>query len=92
MILLPLPCDVEKGIHNLMILVMDEDDYKLHYCAKFPTTTKTAVYDKDVPNNATNVVRAKAEDVHTAKIADYQIFAAAKLETPYFILAVVEAK
>ena len=83
---------MEKEIHNLMGLFMDKDDYKVCYGTKFPTTTKPAVYNKDIPNNATNVVRAKAEDVHTAKIADYQIFAAAKLETPYFILAVVEAK
>ena len=27
-ILLPLPCDVEKGIHNIIGLVLDEDNYK----------------------------------------------------------------
>ena len=77
-ILLPLPYDVENGIHNLMVLVMDEDDYQQRYRAKFPTPTKPAVYDETIPNNAMNVVQAKAEDVHTANIMDYLLFAAAK--------------
>ena len=47
---------MEKGIHNLMGLVMDKDDYKLRYRAKLPTTTKPDVYDKDIPNNSKNVV------------------------------------
>ena len=69
---------------------MDKDDYKVCYGAKFPTSTKPAVYNKDIPNNATNVVRAKAEDVHTLKITDYQLFAAAEHDDQYFMLAVVE--
>ena len=35
-ILLPLLYDVEKGIHNLMGLIMDEDYYKVRYHSKFP--------------------------------------------------------
>ena len=69
---------------------MDEDDYEVGYGAKFPMTTKPAVYDEDIPNNSTNVVRSKAEAVHTAKIADYQLFAAAERENRVFILAVIE--
>ena len=67
-ILLHLLYNVEKVIHNLMGIIMDEDDYKVCYCAKFPTTTKPDVYDEDIPNNATNGIWAKAEDIHTAKI------------------------
>ena len=47
---------MENGIHNLMGLVMDEDDYKVRYDTKFPNTTRPAVYDEDISNNATNVV------------------------------------
>ena len=39
-----------------MGLVMDKDNYKVCYCAKFPTITKPAVYDEYIPNNATNLV------------------------------------
>ena len=89
-ILLLLLCDAKKGIQKLRGLVMDEDGYKVCYCSKFPTSTKPDVYNRNIPNNATDVVRSKVEAVHTAKIADYQIFAAAKHETLYFILAFVE--
>ena len=67
-ILLPLPFDVVKGIHDSMGLGMDKYNYKQRYWAKFPRTTKPAVYDDTIPNNATNVVWAKAEAVRTAKI------------------------
>ena len=77
MILLPLPYDVEKGIYDLIGLIMDEDECKVRYHAKFSTTTNTAVYDTDIPNNATTAVRAKAEVIHTDKIADCQLFSAA---------------
>ena len=36
------------------------------------------------------MARSKGEAVHTANIADYQIFAAAKRETRDFILAIVD--
>ena len=73
-----------------MVIVMDEDNYKQWYRAKLPMTTKPAIYDETIPNNAMNVVQAKAEAICLAKIADYLLFTAAKHETHDFILAVVE--
>ena len=73
-----------------MGLVMDEEDYKQRYRANFPTPTKPAVYYETIKNNATNVVQAKDEAIHTSKIADYLLFAAAECKTRDFILAVVE--
>ena len=43
--------------------------------------TKPAIYDETIPDNTTNVVQAKAEAIHTAKIADYLLFATAKCKT-----------
>ena len=80
-ILLPLPYDVEKGIQNLLGIVMDERNYKQRYCTKFPKPTNPNIYNKTIPNNATNVYRAKDEAVCTAKIAYYQLFAVANRET-----------
>ena len=88
-ILLPLLYNVDKVIHNLMGFVVDEGYYKQGYRAKFPMPTKPSVYDKKIPTNATNVVRDKAGAIHTAKIAYYLLFAAAKRETCDFILVVV---
>ena len=80
---------MEKGINNLLGLVMDDEDYEHPYRAKFHTPTKPAVYDETIPNNATNVAQSKAKDFHTAKIAVYPLFAAAERKTRDFILAVV---
>ena len=88
-ILLPLPYDVEKGNQKFMGLVMYEDGYKQLYCSKLPTSTKPFVYYETIPNDAANVVLSKAEAVHTAKITDYLLFAAAKRKTRDFILEVI---
>ena len=64
-----------------MGLVTYEEDYKQHYHTKFPTPTKHTIYDEAIPNSTTNMARAKAEAVHTSKISDDQLFAAAKRET-----------
>ena len=71
-ILIPFLYDVENGIHNLMGLVLDEDNYKLRYHNKFPKPTKPAIYDEAISNNATKVVRAKAEAVHINTLKDEQ--------------------
>ena len=89
-ILFPLPYNVEKGIQNLTVLVMDEDDYKQRYCAKLPTPTNPNFYNESTPNNATDVVYSKDEAVHMSTIADYLLFSATELETHDFILGVVE--
>ena len=80
---------MEKIIHSLLGLIMDKEYYKQRYWIKFPTTTKPAVCDEKIPDNATNVDCAKAKAVYNANIADYQLFVAAKHETHNFILAVV---
>ena len=69
---------LEKGINYLMGIIIDEDNYNQRYRAKLPTPTNPNFYNESTPNNATNVVRSKDEAVHTAKIVDYLLFAAAK--------------
>ena len=88
-IILPLPYNVEKGINDLMGIVIDEDNYNQRYRAKLPTPTNPNFYNESTPNNATNVVRSKDEAVHTAKIVDYLLSAAAKWNTHDFIQGVI---
>ena len=73
---------------------MDEENYKQRYFAKFPTPTKFVIYDENILNNATNMAWSNSKDkfIHTAKIAVYQLIAAAKRETRDFILAAVDDK
>ena len=83
-ILLPLPYFLEKEIHNLMGIVLDKDYYKQRYFSNSPKPINPSVYDEMIPNNATNLVQAKAKAVH------YFLFAAAKRETRDFVLAFIE--
>ena len=69
---------------------MDEDAYKLPHGFNFLTPSRPAMYDVDIPINASNVVRFRCMAAHTAKKEDYRLSAAAESETIKFILAVVE--
>ena len=51
-LLLPIAYDGKKGIHNLFSLIMDEDTYRARHGANFPTPSRPAIYDVDIPINA----------------------------------------
>ena len=90
MLLLPIAYYGEKGIHNLVVLIIDEDDYREHHGANFPTPSRPEIYDVDIPIDASNSVRVRCEAAHTAKKEDYRLFAAAERELRKFILSVVK--
>ena len=86
----PIAYDGEKGIHNLVGLIMNEDAYKTCYGAKFPTPARPAIYDVKIPINASNAVRVRREAAHTAKKEDYMLFAATERKSTKVILAIVK--
>ena len=69
---------------------MNEDAYKTRYGANFLTPARPAIYDVEIPINASNAVRARSEAAHLAKKEDYRLFSAANRESTKFIIAVVE--
>ena len=69
---------------------MDEDAYRAGHGANFPTPSRPAIYDVNIPIDASNAVRFRREATHTSKKEDYQLFAAAERESSKFILAVVK--
>ena len=89
-LLLTISYDGEKGIHNLVGLIMDEDAYKTRHGENFQTPSRPAIYDVHIPIDASNAVRVRCEAAHTAKKEDYRLFDAAERESSKFILAVVE--
>ena len=89
-ILLTIACDGEKGIHNLVSLIMDEDAYRARHGANFPTPSHPEIYNVNITIDASNAVRVHCESAHTAKKEDYRLFAAAERKSSKFILAVVE--
>ena len=89
-LLLIITYDGEKGIHNLVGLIIDEDAYRARHGVDFPTPPCPTIYDVDIPIDVSNAVRVRREAGHTYKKEDYRLFAAAKRESSKFILAVVK--
>ena len=89
-LLMPITYDGEKCIHNLVCLIMDEDAYKTRHGANFPTPSRPAIYDVNIPINASNAVRVYREAYHTAKKEDYRLLVSTKRGSSKFILAIVE--
>ena len=66
-LLLPIAYNGEKGIHNLVGLIMDEDAYRARHGTNFPTPSRPAIYDVDIPIDASNALKVRHEAAHTAK-------------------------
>ena len=77
-LLIPITYDGEKGIHNLIVLIVNEDAYKMRYGANFPTPARPAIYNVKIPIDASNAMRIRCKAAHMAKKEDYRLFAAAK--------------
>ena len=56
-LLLPIAYDGEKGVHNLVGLIMDEDAYKSRHGKNFLTPSRPEIYGVDIPIDALNAVR-----------------------------------
>ena len=89
-LLLPISYDGEKGIHNLVGLIMYEDAYRARHGAVFPTPSRPEIYNVDIPIDASHEVRVRHKAAHTAKKEDYRLFAANERDSSKFILAIVE--
>ena len=91
-VLLDIPYDFENGKHSLVGLILSDTAYASSFGAgdTFPEPVRLAIYDETIANDATAVVRAKAEAKHRAKRADKGLYDAAKRETRQLIISKVE--
>ena len=80
--LVPIPFDRELGEHNLMGLLLSDDEYKIRNTngVIFPSYDRPAIYDKTIATDASFGVRAKAEAIHKAKIEDWKTYDCARRE------------
>ena len=90
-ILLNIPYDmVNGGADNLVGLIMPTATYVAIYEKEFDRPKPLKSYDDTIDEKATNVTRARAENIHRAKLADYGNYVAAERNTRDFILRAVE--
>ena len=66
-LLLPIAYNDEKVIHNLFGLIMNEDAYRARHGSKFLTPSCLAIYNVDIPIDASNSVWVRRKAAHTAK-------------------------
>ena len=89
-LLLEIPYDSEKGIHNLVALIQDTADYTAEYGEAFVRPTRMAAYDKTIKSDATNVDRARAEATWNAKLKDAATYEVTERCLRKFVISKVE--
>ena len=71
----PIAYNGEKGIKNIVGLIMDENSYNARHGANFPTTSRPAIYDVNIPINTSYSMRVHREAAHISKKKYYRLFA-----------------
>jgi len=80
-----------KGIHSLMAILTEAAKYESeHGNAKFVHPVRLPLYDKNIANNATTVVRVCAEAAHKSCLDDYTSYEAAECGVVKFLRNVVD--
>ena len=86
-----IPYDQLKGIHSLTAILAEAAKYKAeHGNAKFVRPSRLPLYDKNIADDATTVVRVRAEATHKSRLDDYASYKAAKQGVAKFLRNVVD--
>ncbi len=80
-----------KGIHSLTAILTEAAKYETeHGNAKFVRPACLPLYDKNIADNATTVVRVRAEAAHKSRLDDYASYEAAERGVAKFLRDVVD--
>ena len=88
-LLLGVPYDT-AGPHNLVGLIMPKAAYRSAYSVAFKYPARPELYDGNIADDATPVVRARMEAAHTNKRSDYECYDAAERATVKFLRDLVD--
>jgi len=91
LLLMVIPYDQLNGIHSLTAILTKAVKYETeHGNAKFVRPSRLPLYDKNIADNATTVVRVHAEAAHKARLDDYSSYEAAECGVAKFLRDVVD--
>jgi len=83
--------DQLKGIHSLTAILTEAAKYEAdHGNKKFVCPSRLPLYDTKIADDATTVVRVRAEAAHKARLDDYASYEAAKRGVSTFLCNVVD--
>jgi hypothetical protein len=90
-ILVEVPYDQLGGVHSLTSLITDNVRYAAeHGGNSFKCPIRLPLYDTSIKDDATTVVRVRAEAAHIARLDDYASFEAAERGVAKFLREVVD--
>jgi hypothetical protein len=90
-ILMDIPYDQLGGTHSFVGILTDAKRYAAnHGGATFVRPLCLPLYDATITDNATTVIRIRAESAHQAKLDDFASFQAAKRGAAKFLREVVD--
>ena len=85
-LLYPIQFDKEGGKHNLISLIIDNDDYTERFGTPFPCLKRPSIYDESIADGVTGVIRTKAKAIHRARITDWDTLESAEREAQSFLI------
>jgi len=89
-LLMVIPYDQLNGIHSLTAILTDAAKYESeHGNAPFVRPIRLPLYDKNIADDATTVVRVRAEAAHKSRLDDYASYKAAERGVAKFLRDVV---
>ena len=89
-LLMVIPYDQLNGVHSLTAILMETVKYEAeHGNAKFVRPSRLPLYDKNIANDTTTVVRVHAEAAHKARLDDYASYEMAERGVAKFLRNVV---
>jgi hypothetical protein len=88
--IVPIPFDRQLGIHNLMGILLADDELKKRQGTVFPAYKRPPIYDMDIPLTALLGEQARLESIHKAKIEDWKMFDCAERKVRNFIITSVK--
>jgi hypothetical protein len=89
-LLMVIPYDLLTGVHSLTAILMEAGKYEAyHGNHTFMRPSHLPLYDPTIDNNATTVVRIRAEAAHKSRLADYTAYEAAKRGVAKFLCDVI---
>ena len=92
-LLMVIPYDQLKGIHALTAILTEATKYEAeaeHGHNKFVRPGRLPLYDKNIADDATTVVRVRAEAAHKSRLDDYASYKAVERGNAKFLCDVVD--
>jgi hypothetical protein len=90
-LLMVIPYDQLLGLHSLTVFLMGAAKYEAnHGASKFIRPSRLPLYDRNIANDATTVIRVCAKAAHKSRLNDNASYKAAKCGIAKFLREVVD--